>query len=249
MLASTSTPHLPNWPALPQGKRATWKQWLRTMDSWGTPVCYSQTAPKSHQWQKLSVQDATEDTSPIPAIHNKPSKLMAQWLSEDNFRRQIFHLQRLTLTEEDVPKFTMGFLGFLLHGLETGLLGNSVKIFLIQGELKEGSNLFHSQYWVLAKGTQHKGEVKRLGTMARLQSQHPVMSPRNSKVCHRGGTYTWWPPVQGLFFSLKATEWDETPSTNRQACSPPKPPWANPGAKESSSGKRALLKGQTGLTQ
>lgn len=60
----------------------------------------------------------------------------------------------------------MGFLGFLFHSLETGLLCNSGKIFFTQGESKEGSNPFHSQYLVLAKGTQHRGETKRLDTMA-----------------------------------------------------------------------------------
>lgn len=63
------------------------------------------------------------------------------------------HLQRLTFTEEDVPKLSMSFTGFLFHSFETCLLGNSGKIFLTQRKSKEGSNLFHPQNRVLSKGT------------------------------------------------------------------------------------------------
>lgn len=169
--------------------------------------------------------------------------LVNSWLGEETyselllefyFRRQSLHLQRLTLPKEDVPKLPMGFLGFLFHSLETGVLGNSGKIFLTQGESKEGSNPFHSQYLVLTKGIQHRGEIKR----HRGCGKEPASGRKPSRggrlpQCHQGilRALTETEPTHGglsfkAFSSLpKATAPvpDTTLSMNRQGHPPPNP--------------------------
>ena len=44
----------------------------------GTLVCFSQTAPKSRQRQKLVVQDATGENSPTLVLTSQPSEFMAK---------------------------------------------------------------------------------------------------------------------------------------------------------------------------